>query len=386
MTKLKILSLFLFSILLLSCNQNSDFVIKGKWDDAVGKYVYLKIADSTNNHSIIDSSIVDNNNNFEIRRSIPELMQPAQFFAGKQKENIVIYNSKQPIEIEVKNKDIKVLKRGETDSSTITISEINIVNPTEEIIAYQKGQDVITSSALISLGSMVMLMEAQEKGHSLDSIIKVKEELTQNLNKTITDYIDSSKNCIATTFFIKDYILREKSLNETKDFFNQLTEYVKNSAEGKALYKEIEKIEKVNIGGTPDNFSLPTPDGNEISLESFRGNYLIIDFWASWCAPCLAEAPNLKKIYDKWGGKGLEILGISLDKEKDREKWINAISKNNLNWPQVSSLNGWDCPIAKRFNITAIPRMYILDKEGKIINQDIRGDVLSNTIDSLLTK
>ena len=91
----------------------------------------------------------------------------------------------------------------------------------------------------------------------------------------------------------------------------------------------------------------------------------------------------MKKIYEKYHDKGLEVLGVSLDKEGDYDKWVDAIKKHGLNWKHVSSLKGWDCPVAKQFNVTAIPRMYILDRDGKIIAQDLRGEELAKKMDEI---
>ena len=98
----------------------------------------------------------------------------------------------------------------------------------------------------------------------------------------------------------------------------------------------------------------------------------------------MAEMPNVKEIYKKYHDQGLEILGVSLDSKK--EPWVNAIEKNELNWHHVSTLNKFDCPIAQRFRVTGIPRMYIIDKDGKIIAQDLRGEALSEKMDELFAR
>ena len=107
----------------------------------------------------------------------------------------------------------------------------------------------------------------------------------------------------------------------------------------------------------------------------------MLDFWASWCGPCLREVPNVKAIYEKYHDKGFEIFGVSLDETAG--PWKAAIKKNDMNWHHVSSLKGWECPVAKQYNVTGIPRMYIIDPEGKIIAQDLRGEELANFVAGL---
>lgn len=159
---------------------------------------------------------------------------------------------------------------------------------------------------------------------------------------------------------------------------------MKQSALGMELKKKINEMGTVSVGGIAPNFKAMTPDGKELSLYDLRGHIVLLDFWASWCGPCMEEMSNVKEIYKRYHDKGLEILGVSLDSKK--ELWVRAIEKNELEWHHVSTLNKFDCPIARLFRVTGIPRMYILDKDGKIIAQDLRGEELIKTIDKLFTQ
>jgi thiol-disulfide isomerase/thioredoxin len=115
-----------------------------------------------------------------------------------------------------------------------------------------------------------------------------------------------------------------------------------------------------------------------VSLDSYKGKYVLLEFWASWCGPCRAENPNLlaqKKIY---GDKGFNILGVSLDKNK--ELWVKAIEKDGLTWTQVSDLNGWNNAVAVMYGIKAVPANFLIDPSGTIIAQDLRGDALNKKL------
>ena len=147
--------------------------------------------------------------------------------------------------------------------------------------------------------------------------------------------------------------------------YAHLTPRIKNAYLGKKLGATLEQMRRTAEGSIAPDFTLTTPDGQELSLASLRGNYVLVDFWASWCGPCLREVPNVKKIYDKFHDKGFEIIGVSLD--EDKEAWINAIDKHGLNWKHVSSLKGWNCPVAQLYSVTGIPAMFLLDKDGKIV-------------------
>lgn len=127
-------------------------------------------------------------------------------------------------------------------------------------------------------------------------------------------------------------------------------------------------------GAVAPDIVLPSPDGKEIALSSLRGNYVLIDFWASWCKPCRIENPNIVKMYQKYANDNFEIFGVSLD--RDKAKWIEAIAVDNLTWPQVSDLGFWNSAAAQLYNVRSIPYTVLLDPEGKIIATKLRGPAL----------
>lgn len=368
---------------LAACSSADKYTIQGTWEDGAGQTIYLKTGDDPKQLAIIDSAVVKSDNTFALKGLAPETMTPAVLVTPEARTELLLYRSGRPIEVKIWNEMRRKLKAGETDSVDVKVQLMKLVNPDPETSVFLTGRDMASGHAFISLGGMFMLMEAQQKGLSLDSVFKVKTQMEEAFEQSLEKFLDSTGNFRSSTFFIRDFVLKARSFTEAQRWYDSLTPAVKESAEGKMLLKDIELNSKFNVGGTPDDFTLPTPDGDSLSLYSLRGNVVLLDFWASWCAPCLAEAPNVKKIYEKYHDKGLEVLGVSLDKEGDYDKWVDAIKKHGLNWKHVSSLKGWDCPVAKQFNVTAIPRMYILDRDGKIIAQDLRGEELAKKMDEI---
>ncbi len=130
----------------------------------------------------------------------------------------------------------------------------------------------------------------------------------------------------------------------------------------------------VEDGQVAPDLTMATPDGGEMSISDLRGQYVLIDFWASWCKPCRQENPNVVRMYNKYKDEGFEILGVSLD--KDRDKWLQAIEQDGLIWEHMSDLKRWESESVQSFGFQGIPYTVLLDPEGKIVAQHLRGQPL----------
>jgi len=129
--------------------------------------------------------------------------------------------------------------------------------------------------------------------------------------------------------------------------------------------------------------ALPTVLGDTLRLSSFRGQVVLLDFWASWCGPCRMANKGLAKIYARYRSKGFEIFSISLD--DDRTAWIRAIKKDKITWKQVIATGNWDAPVARQWNIDAIPTSYLIGRDGRFVAMDLEGAALESAIQKLLT-
>ena len=139
---------------------------------------------------------------------------------------------------------------------------------------------------------------------------------------------------------------------------------------------------RIDVGSEAVSFAAPSPDGTNISLKDAMGKLTIIDFWASWCKPCRIENPNVVRVFNKYHDKGLNIIGVSLD--RDKNKWLEAIAADDLQWSHVSNLQFWQEPIAKLYGVRSIPATFLLDENGKIIAKNLRGAALETKIAELL--
>jgi peroxiredoxin len=138
------------------------------------------------------------------------------------------------------------------------------------------------------------------------------------------------------------------------------------------------------IGAMAPVFTQEDVDGKAVSLADFRGKYVLLDFWASWCGPCRRENPNVVKVYQQYNDKNFTIIGVSLDQPGKKDAWLAAIKADGLDWTQVSDLKFWDNAVAKQYGVKAIPQNYLIDPMGKIIAENLVGQELENKLRELL--
>ncbi|HEY8956200.1 TlpA disulfide reductase family protein [Chitinophaga sp.] len=192
--------------------------------------------------------------------------------------------------------------------------------------------------------------------------------------------VRSGEEIVAHKQVITNLAARFPKNTLVKSMTDKILELEKNQSGGDAAGGE--EPSAVKVGQVAPDFTLPDPSGKMISLSSFRGKYVLVDFWASWCGPCRQENPNVVKAYQQYKGKNFTILGVSLDKTKD--KWQEAIKADGLAWNHVSDLKFWDSAVVPLYGLNAIPTNFLLDPQGKVIAANLRGPALEAKLQEVL--
>lgn len=175
-----------------------------------------------------------------------------------------------------------------------------------------------------------------------------------------------------------------ENIDVTKKIYDGLHVTVRTSSAGQKLGELIDRRLAVGIGRTAPDFSAPDTSGHRLQLSSLRGKYVLIDFWASWCGPCRQENPVVVAAYKKYHSRNFEVLSVSLDQPGKHAEWVKAIEHDGMPWLHVSDLLFWKSPIVKQYAIQSIPQNFLIDPQGRIVAENLRGDELNKTLSALL--
>ena len=198
------------------------------------------------------------------------------------------------------------------------------------------------------------------------------------------EYVQNNAKSPLALYALNQYAGWDINSDDVDPLFSALPKATQELPSGIELKEKIEIAKKTGIGKFAMDFTQNDTLGNPVMLSSFRGKYILIDFWASWCGPCRAENPNVVKAFDKYKEKGFHILSVSLDQPNAKEKWIKAIHDDKLAWTHVSDLLYWKNAVAVQYGIQAIPQNLLLDPQGKIIAKNLRGEDLDKKLEEFI--
>lgn len=276
------------------------------------------------------------------------------------------------------------------DNSSVTITG-DVESPADIVVEGSASDEEYKAfeKIMIPLSEDQMSLRKQYRDYSqrgdqenMKAIYTEYETLQNKTIQTIKDHITDYNDTYLSAFLADVYFTNTDDFEELKAIFTTLD----NSLDGYSHYDNIKNkynaVAAVAIGSEAPDFTLNDPDGNPISLSSFKGKYVLVDFWASWCGPCRQENPNIVAVYKRYGGDKFEILGVSLDQTKDN--WLKGIEDDKLVWPQVSDLKYWQSDAAKLYGVKVIPHNVLIDPDGIIIAKDLLGNQLEEKLKTVL--
>jgi peroxiredoxin len=367
MINLKYKLLFTGIILLAtSCKQTeekNEGMISGTLRNASNTLIYLEQIDDQGSH-VLDSAMTDARGNFRLHNKATESV----YYIVRTDPNNIIFlllKGKDNIEItgDAKNIETTYTVKGSEDS---------------ELIRELKMYDRNLSDSLNIIYSNFRENVPQKKdsmGASLQKYYSMK------MNRFAENFIGAHPKSLVSLSATR-YLDQQKDVRVFDDLYASLSKEYPESKYVKDFASIVENLKKLPVGSPAPEIKLKTPEGKQVSLSSFKGKYLLVDFWAAWCGPCRKENPHVAELYRKFKNKNFEILGVSLDDNTDA--WKEAIKKDGLVWTQVSELKKWDSEVVKAYEIDAIPFTVLVDKEGKIIAKGLTGEELERKLIEVL--
>ncbi len=378
-TRFKALCFLLFALCFSCSSSGKEEANDGSWYVTIkgkvgfpqeGKIIIQEIKDGS--LGLQDTITLKSNYTFSKRIKVSEPGYYRINFYGKQMVDLIVFKN-----------DLEVNVDGNNSSG------FTEVKGSPEIELIRKAQAMLQETE--KLPEAVKLNEdftkANERGDQA-KMIEIQQAYMVLSNQTsakVAQYLRDQPASLAVINLLQSNIIdRDQYFDTYVAVADRLKKEWPNYYQAKSFIATVDKMKALAIGHAAPEISLPNPEGQIVKLSSFKGKYVLVDFWAKWCGPCRQENPSVVKAYAKFKDKGFTVFGVSLDRNMD--DWKRAIQEDGLTWTQVSDLKYWQSEAAKTYNITSIPFSLLLDKNGIIIAKNLRGAALEAKLTEIFSE
>jgi peroxiredoxin len=385
--KMKKITIFILAIsVLASCKDKAasekKFTITGTITNNTSRMIYLEEIPMTSMQPVLaDSFAVDKNGKYELSAAPAEARLYNLRLDQNQYPVATVVNDAEKITVDIKfNKENNLFAESYDVKGSKASGQMK-----EYMIAFNgKLQEIFFNSRQI---------DSMTKAKAPDSVLtKLNENISTAAvaaRQLTEDLFKSSTNPALTLFAVSFYQNSASNPGYNLQPLDkaQVVNIVNETADKYPEHKGLASIRSSLEGWTgkqAPEINLPDPNGKQVTLSSFKGKYVLVDFWASWCRPCRMENPNVVKAFNRFKDKNFTILGVSFDKPGDKEQWLKAVMDDKLAWTQVSDLQYWQSPVVQAYKIEGIPFNVLVDPQGKIIGEGLRGEELEKKLEEVL--